>query len=92
MWQGRRTGAKVDAQEEEMHCLDVGTCVLPLCLIPMQCVCCGEKLGSRVLPGHRAAGKAGEERGYVLGLDAGVSSLWTPKEYLTVQEFKSKEF
>lgn len=43
MWQGRRTGAKVDAQEEEMHCLDVGTCVLPLCLIPMQCVCCGEK-------------------------------------------------
>lgn len=26
MWQGRRTGTKVDVQEEEIHCLDVGTC------------------------------------------------------------------
>lgn len=42
--------------------------------------------------GHRAAGEDWEQRGYVLGLDAGFSSLWTPKEYLTVQEFKSNLF
>jgi len=45
-----------------------------------------------VLPGHRAAEQAGKQWGYVLGLDAGVSNLWTPKEHLTVQEFKGKEF
>lgn len=35
MWQNKRTGAKVDVQEE-VCCLDVGTCSLPLCLSPMQ--------------------------------------------------------
>jgi len=41
MWQESRTGAKVDVREEEMHCLDAGTCVHPLCLTPMQHVCGG---------------------------------------------------
>lgn len=44
MWQGRRTGTKVDVQEEEIHCLDVGACV-PLCVIPMQWAWEGKKLG-----------------------------------------------
>lgn len=41
MWQSRRTEAKVGVQEEAKHGLDVGTCVLPLCLIPHVCVCGG---------------------------------------------------
>lgn len=46
MWQSRRTEVKAGVQEEAMHGLDVGTCALPLCLIPhMLCLCVvGEKL------------------------------------------------
>lgn len=84
MWQGRSTRAKVGVQEEETHHVGLGMCVLPLSPITsMQCVLQGEV--RRKSTGHEAAGDTKEQQGHGLGLVAGVSSLWTSKEYLAVQ-------